>query len=109
VVTWIEKSEPREPADRPGDDAQKTSRGSLTKRLTSADHARVASLLRGAVANLDAAAVLILPAYGATDRASRTFDRASAMRRGLANLTAILDDHWRAERHGGTSPYEDTT
>ena len=108
MVTWIEKSEPREPAERPGDDAQKTSRGSLPKRLTSADHARVASLLRGAVANLDAAAVLILPAYGATDKAGRTLGRASAMRRGLANLTALLDDHWRAERHAGTSPYEDT-
>ena len=107
VTSWIEKSEPREPAERPGDDAQKTSRGSLPKRLTSADHARVASLLRGAVANLDAAAVLILPAYGATDKAGRTLGRASAMRRGLAHLTAILDDHWRDERHGGTSPYEE--
>ena len=104
MVTWIEKSEPRETDD----DRPAPVRGSLTKRLTSADHARVASLLRGAVANLDAAAVLILPAYGATDKAARTFDRASAMRRGLANLTAILDDHWRAERHGGTSPYENT-
>ena len=102
VTSWIEKSEPREPAERPA-----PSRGSLPKRLTSADHARVASLLRGAIANIDAAAVLILPAYGATDKASRTFDRASAMRRGLANLTAILDDHWRDERHGGTSPYEE--
>ena len=103
MVTWIEKSEPREPDD----DRPASSRGSLAKRLTSADHARVASLLRGAVANLDAAAVLILPAYGASDRASRTLGRASAMRRGLAHLTAILDDHWRDERHGGTSPYEE--
>ena len=103
VTSWIEKSEPREPDD----DRPASSRGSLTKRLTPADHARVAGLLRGAVANIDAAAVLILSAYGATDKASRTIGRASAMRRGLAHLTAILDDHWRDERHGGTSPYEE--
>ena len=103
MVTWIEKSEPRETDD------DRPAPARLAKRLSSADHVRVASLLRGAVANIDAAAALILPAYGASDRASRTFDRASAMRRGLANLTALLDDHWRAERHGGTSPYEDTT
>ena len=103
MVTWIEKSEPREPDD----DRPSPSRGSLTKRLTSADHARVASLLRGAIANLDAAAALVLSAYGASDRASRTFDQGRAMRRGLANLVVTMDDRWRKEQHGGASPYEE--
>ena len=111
MTTWLTMSEPRE-RDVPFDDVLQPPRGAkrshtLRKRLTQADHVRLAGLLSGAIANLDAAAAIVQPTYGATDKASRPFGRASAIRRGLANLTAILDDHWRAERHGGTSPCED--
>ena len=111
MTTWLTMSEPRERDDLPFNDLIQPARSaqrshSLTKRLSQADHVRLAGLLRGAIANIDAAAALVLPAYGATDKASRPFDRASAMRRGIAHLTAILDDHWRAERHAGESPYE---
>ena len=112
MTTWLTLSEPRERDDLPFDDLIQPSRGSkrshsLTKRLSQADHVRLAGLLRGAIANIDAAAALVLPAYGASDKASRPFGRASAIRRGLANLTAVLEEHWRAERHAGDSPYED--
>ena len=112
MTTWLTLSEPRERDDVPFDDLIHHPRGSkrsnlLSKRLTQAEHARLAGLLRGAIANLDAAAAIVQPVYGAADKASRPFDRASAMRRGIAHLTAILDDHWRAERHAGDSPNED--
>ena len=110
VTTWLTMSEPRERDDLPFDDltdprAARRSH-SLRKRLSHADHVRLAGLLSGAIANLEAAAAIVQPVYGATDKASRPFGRASAIRRGLANLTASLDDHWRAERHAGDSPYE---
>ena len=113
MTTWLTMSEPRERDDLPFNDLIQPARSaqrshSLTKRLSQADHVRLAGLLRGSIANLDAAAVLVLSAYGASDKASRTFDQGRAMRRGLANLVAILDDHWRAERHAGESPYEDS-
>ena len=111
MTTWLTMSEPRERDDVPFDDLLQPPRGekrshTLRKRLTQADHARLAGLLSGAIANLDAAAASVQPVYGATDKASRPFGRAGAIRRGLANLTATLDDHWRAERHAGDSPYE---
>ena len=112
MTTWLTMSEPRERDDVPFDDVLQAPRGEkrsnlLTKRLTQADHARLAGLLRGAIDNFDAAAAIVQPAYGASDKASRPFGRASAIRRGLANLTAVLEEHWRAERHAGDSPYED--
>ena len=111
MTTWLTLSEPRERDDVPFDDLIHHPRGSkrsklLSKRLSYADHVRLAGLLRGAIDNLDAAAAIVLPAYGATDKASRPFDRSSAMRRGLAHLVAILDDNWRSEQHAGDSPYE---
>ena len=112
MTTWLTMSEPRERDDVPFDDLIQPPRGAkrsklLSKRLSYADHVRLAGLLRGAIDNFDAAAAIVQPAYGASDKASRPFDRASAIRRGLASLTANLEDHWRAERHAGDSPYED--
>ena len=112
MTTWLTMSEPRERDDVPFDDLIQPPRGAkrsnlLSKRLSYADHVRLAGLLRGAIANIDAAAAIVQPVYGAADKASRPFGRASAIRRGLASLTANLDDHWRAERHAGESPYED--
>lgn len=111
MTTWLTMSEPRERDDLPFDDKLQPRGGSkqshsLRKRLSQAEHVRLAGLLCGAIDNLDAAAAIVQVAYGTSDKISRPFGRASAMRRGLANLTAILDDHWRAEKHAGDSPYE---
>ena len=107
LTTWLTMSEPRERDDLPFDDRLQPPRGARrSKRLSHADHVRLAGLLSGAIADLDAAAVIVQPVYGASDKATRALGRASAMRRGLSSLTAILDDHWRAEHHGDVSPYE---
>lgn len=110
MTTWLTMSEPRE-RDLPFDDLLQPPRGEkrsnlLTKRFTQAEHVRLAGLLSGAIANLDAAAAIVQGAYGTSDKVSKPFGRASAIRRGLANLTASLDDAWRAEHHGDVSPYE---
>ena len=69
MTTWLTLSEPRERDDVPFDDLIHHPRGSkrsnlLSKRLTQAEHARLAGLLRGAIANLDAAAAIVQPVYG---------------------------------------------
>ena len=108
MTTWLTMSEPRERDDLPFDDLIHHPRGSKrSKRLSHADHVRLAGLLCGAIANLDAAAAIVYPVYGTSDKASRPFGRASAIHRGLANLTANLEERWRAEKHAGDSPYEE--
>ena len=106
MTTWLTLSEPRERDDLPFDDLTDPRAARRSKRLSHADHVRLAGLLSGAIDNLDAAAAIVQPVYGASDKATRALGRASAMRRGLSSLTAILDDHWRAEHHGDVSPYE---
>ena len=108
MTTWLMMSEPRERDDVQLEDLLQPRGGSKrSKRLSHADHVRLAGLLCGAIANLDAAAAIVYPVYGTSDKASRPFGRASAIHRGLANLTANLEDRWRAERHAGDSPYEE--